>query len=270
MATYYDGLNYAFKLFEDDPPASSAQLIFLHLLHENNRHGNTGTVKISDRELGHRTRLSKQTITEAKRTLKNRGLIDFHTDRDKPKAPTVYTLPLFTLGQIVGQDIGQEVGQTLGQKVGHEGFVSYTAHAKDLRLKTEEINNNNTCTRELKETNALNEVGEHASDLDAIIDEWQESPCFAKLDFQLISELDVLLKKLGVSAIREAMDKAKRSNSNRNGVSFSYFKAILENTKGDKPSAKRGRKSVRTVQGEYDKSNTRQYPWDDNGREGKA
>ena len=260
MATYYDGLNYTFKLFEDDPPASSAQLIFLHLLHENNRHGNTGTVKISDRELGHRTRLSKQTITEAKRTLKNRGLIDFHTDRDKPRMSTTYTLPFFTIGQNVGQDIGHEVGQTLGQKVGREGFVSYTRAGGESRPKTEDFlkNNNDTRTRELKESNELKAVDaqEHASELDAILDEWQTSGCFAKLDFQLISELDALLKKLGVSAIREAMDKAKRSNNNRNGVSFSYFKAVLENTKGEKVIAKPG-----TVSRDYD-APTANVPWD--------
>ena len=142
MATYYDGLNYIYKWFEDESCSASAQLTVLHLLHENNRHGNTGTVQISDRELGHRTSLSKQTITEAKRTLKNRGLIDFKTDRSKPRQPTTYTLTFFNeLGQNVGQSVGQKVDQRVGQNAGQNALVSYTLTAggrEDKRRKNQD------------------------------------------------------------------------------------------------------------------------------------
>ena len=230
MGTYYDGLNAFHKLNEQRPLTASAQLVYLHLLHENNRRGNIGTVQISDRELGLRTSLSKQTITEAKRTLKNRGLIDFHTERDKSRRATTYTLIFF----VTGQGAGQKVGQTLGQRVGQPSLVPYTVHAKDLRPKDFPINNSNTRTREVKEREELREI----SDTDAIIDEWQSSDCFAKLDFQLMSELDALIKKLGVSAIRTAMDKAKRSNKSSRGVSFSYFRAVLDNVKGEHKHAR--------------------------------
>ena len=105
-------------------------------------------------------------------------------------------------------------------------FLRTREDAKDV--KTFYNNVSNTRARELKEREELEEV----SELDAIVDEWQDSHCFAKLDFRLISELDVLLKKHGSSAIRDAMDKARLSNNNRNGVSFNYFKAVLDNTKG--------------------------------------
>ena len=133
MESYCDALSYIYELFKVNPPASSAQLVMLHLLHENYCLGNTGTVHISDREPGLRTRLSKQTITEAKRTLKNRGLIDFKTDRDKPHKATTYTI---LISEKVGQTVGQRVGQTLGQRVGQQSFVSYT-------LNTEQPTNSN-------------------------------------------------------------------------------------------------------------------------------
>lgn len=143
MESYCDALSYIYKLFRENPPTSSAQLVMLHLLHENYCLGNTGTVLISDRELGLRTRLSKQTITEAKRTLKNRGLIDFKTDRDKPHKATTYTI---LISEKVGQAVGQRVGQTLGQRVGQTSFISYTLN------EAQSTNSNTTQTQNRSST----------------------------------------------------------------------------------------------------------------------
>lgn len=44
MEIYYDGLNDFHKLNEQERLASSAQLVYLHLLHMNNRSGNRGYV----------------------------------------------------------------------------------------------------------------------------------------------------------------------------------------------------------------------------------
>ena len=77
MATYYDALNDFYRLNEQERLVSSAQLVYLHLLHINNCHGNSGYIQVSDRELEYRTKLNKNTITTAKRILKNRNFIDF-------------------------------------------------------------------------------------------------------------------------------------------------------------------------------------------------
>lgn len=214
MATYYDGLNYIYRLFADSPPPSSAQLVILHLLHENNRCKNTGTVQISDRELGLRTRLSKQTITDAKRTLKNLGLIDFKTDKDKPNKVTIYTLKFFFgLGQKVGQTLGQELGQELGQKVGQPADVPITHVRGDLRLKTEE--------------NTYANAGAKTEEIDELLEYWgQAGGC--KLNQLLVSKLDALLKAHGLPAMKSAIDKANDgANSANYGFSLEYVRNKL-------------------------------------------
>ena len=142
MVTYYNRLKDAFQMFAKKSPASSAQLLMLHLLHLHNENMNCGTVQVTDRDLVIRTRLNKNTITESKRTLKNLGLIDFKTDKHSPNKMTTYFFP-----EKAGQSEGQMAGQTLGQS----GCVCHTQHAsamggesfppappfkEDLRLKT--------------------------------------------------------------------------------------------------------------------------------------
>lgn len=109
MTTYYDGLNDFHKLIETKRPSASAQLLGFHLLHLNNRNGNSGSFQVSDRELENRTRLSKQSITDAKRYLKNVGWLEFKTDRHKV---TTYSLLSFKVGQAIGQVIGQQAGHS--------------------------------------------------------------------------------------------------------------------------------------------------------------
>ena len=133
MATYYDALNDFYKSNEQERLVSSAQLVYLHLLQLNNRFGNSGRIQVSDRTLEYLTSLNKNTITDAKRTLKNLGLIDFKTEKQKPRQGTTYTLPRFILGQKLGQKpiqtLGQSVGQTLGQTLSNTPILSI---AKDL------------------------------------------------------------------------------------------------------------------------------------------
>ena len=73
MKTYYDRLNGTFGFFESNILPSSAQLVMLWLLHFNNRFGNTGQFYLSDNRLSLLTNLSKGTITNTKRVLKNLG-----------------------------------------------------------------------------------------------------------------------------------------------------------------------------------------------------
>ena len=91
--TYYDRLNESFVLFSQLNLQANEQLVHLHLLHINNSLGNPDEFYCADNRLAILTNLSKDSITSAKRQLKNLGLIDFKTDKHNPRKPTLYFLP---------------------------------------------------------------------------------------------------------------------------------------------------------------------------------
>lgn len=222
MATYYDALNCTYRLFEIDPPPPSAQLIYVHLLHLNNRLGNTGTVKISDRELGLRTRLSKQTITEAKRQLKNRGLIDFKTDRDSPAKTTTYTLTFFS--EKVGQELGQELGQEVGQEVGQSAL--FPIHTRAIEDKEERKKNKDEIQSRGREHLKVVE-NEEEEEIDELMEYWEHAGG-AKLNQLILSELAALLKDHTMPKIKKAIDEASLGNNNpKYGFSLNYLKLKL-------------------------------------------
>ena len=113
--TYYDRLNEAFAFFELNSLQSSAQLVHLHLLHLNNSYGNIGQFCISDNRLSLLTGLSKDTITKAKRILKNLGLIDFESDKKKPRLGTLYMLPEKISPKFLPQYKGKNWGKSQGK-----------------------------------------------------------------------------------------------------------------------------------------------------------
>lgn len=91
--TYYDRLKEFYRLNENEPYPAYVQLVMLYLLQINNVTGNTGKFHCSDNRLAFLTSLSKDTITRAKRYLKNEGLIDFQSDKKNPRKGTLYILP---------------------------------------------------------------------------------------------------------------------------------------------------------------------------------
>ena len=219
MATYYDGLNDFHKLIAAKRPTSSAQLLGLHLLHLNNLSGNSGSVKVADRELVVRTRLSKQTITEAKRYLKNIGWLDFTIDKDKV---TTYTLTLFS--DKVGREVGREVGQQLGQP----RLVSYT----QLRDKEEEtrIDDGRMCEGEVAEatkpqvsdTRTL-PLSSPSQDANTIHDEWLKAFPDTPLRGNDALKLEELAKE-DYARTQAAIAKTRAANP-RNP--FAYFKTVF-------------------------------------------
>lgn len=227
MATYYDALNDFFKLNEQERLVSSAQLVYLHLLHINNCHGNNGYIQVSDRELEYRTKLNKNTITTAKQILKNRGLIDFKSEKGKPRKGTIYTLPVFILGQKLGQKpiqtLGQKVGQKLGQTLSNTPILSMD---KDLRLKNKDEDKSTITT--IACAGACVNRNFEDDEFGKIVDYWEQSR-FGKLDFELISKLESYVKRYGLLEVKAAMDAAKASNGSSYGVSFAYFSSVLEN-----------------------------------------
>lgn len=257
MATYYDALNDFHKLNEQEPLASSAQLLYLHLLHTNNRHGNSGHVQVSDRELGHRTRLSKQTITEAKRILKSAGLIDFTAEKGNPRAGTSYALTFFSekVGQLVGQSVGQNLGQTLGQKVGqssrYKSIFTNESLDKDLRQKKETKDITSTTTTARTRDTSSNVTSSVDMDIHEVWEYETGQPLRGSVAFELER-----LANADFEGVREAIIAAVKANS-KGTVSFNYFKAVYENAKGNPTpkanplSQKGGEKSERPARIDY-------------------
>ena len=104
--SYYDRLKFAFEKFAEQKLPASAQLVYLHILHEENCHGRTGQVRIADTSIVERTGLSKSTVTETKRRLKNLGLLDFRTEKKGSHVGTQYLLPNLE-GRVEGRAEGR-------------------------------------------------------------------------------------------------------------------------------------------------------------------
>lgn len=216
MATYYDGLKDFFKFNEQAPLKSSAQLVYLHLLQLNNRSGNSGRVQVSDRELEHLTSLNKNTVTDAKRTLKNLGLIDFKSNSSKPRQGTTYTLPVFILGQSVGQSIGQSIIQTMGQSVGQPSEIPIIRAHEDLK------------TKDLKKEKSICHLANaraREDELDNLLEYWEQDLKGGRLSIEHQSEIRLWLEKNGYDWVKSAMKEA--SDANGRYLNFKLLKGVV-------------------------------------------
>lgn len=220
MATYYDGLKDFFEKNDFAPLASSAQLVYLHLLQLNNRHGNSGIVQISDRELERLTSLNKNTITKAKRTLKNCKWIDFYTEPDKPHRGTSYTLTFFTLGQSVGQTMGQSIIQTMGQSVGQSVGQPTEIPIKRAHedLKTKDLKNEKSI---YQQSNARAREDE----LDKLLEYWEQDLKGGRLSIEHQSHIRAWLADKGLAWLKEAMKEA--SDANGRYLNFKLLKGVV-------------------------------------------
>lgn len=223
--TYYDALNDFFKSLGSERLASSAQLVYLHLLQLNNRSGNCGVVHISDRELNELTQLSRPTVTKAKQILKNRGLIDFKTEAKNPHAGTVYILHKFS--QSVSQSLSQSLSQSAGEPI---------IHVRE-DLKTED---NQSLNRSRGRTCAFNWDVDAEERLTAL---WLENRG-AGVTFELLSYLRFIVEKHGLlyaeDLIREMAGALKNDRMTLNYLRGAYnFKL-----KGGDNNAQRKRAKV--------------------------
>ena len=234
MTTYYDALNNFFKSLGSERLASSAQLIYVHLLHLNNRSGNRGVVQVTDRELNELTQLSRPTVTKAKQILKNRGLIDFKTDNRNPHAGTVYNLQIFS--------------QSVSQSVSQSGDVPNIRVREDLKdFKTEDLLSTSAATRACAPVNY---------DIDRLVERWEQSEAFGKIDMLIVAKLTALLESYTCDEILAAMDKAILGNGNKRGINYNYFEAILKggdrNVRVDRHSRRTRTDAVSADKGRFD------------------
>ena len=203
MATsYYDRLNYAFEKFAELALPSSAQLVYLHILHEDNCFGRTGQVSIADRSLLVKTGLSKSTLTDAKRRLKSCGLLDFKPNVKDPHNGTPYTLP-----NIEGRAVGRAVGRADNNNINttpipskeRERTTANSAHASKAAISTNSA-----------------EVRQAWFDCEG-----------SELKGGVALGLIELEKEHGAQALIAAIHEAHRANTRLN-LSFNFVKAVLE------------------------------------------
>ena len=226
MTTYYDALNDFYKLNEQEPLAPSAQLLYLHLLHRNNRLGNRGHVQVSDRMLELTTRISKQSITDAKRNLKSHGLIDFKTEKSNPRAGTHYTLKCFTAGQNPGQNPGQSL--SINPKVTlHEDLKT-----KDLKTKELTLSDKRACA--------------NSKEFEDLLEYWDEKLRGGRLSFEHQSEILIFVERYGFEWVKAAMTEAADTNGSHYGVNMKLLRAVVERKANPKPKKSKGRENVGT------------------------
>lgn len=210
--TYYDALNDFFKSLGSARLASSAQLVYLHLLQLNNRSGNCGVVHISDRELNELTQLSRPTVTKAKQILKNRGLIDFKSGNRDPRTGTCYILHKFS------QPVSQSVSQSLSQSVSQSAGVS-NIRVREKDVKTED---NQSISQSRGRACAFNWDVETEERLTAL---WLEN-CGAGVTFELLSYLRFIVEKHGLTfaedLIREMAGSLKGDRMTLNYLRGAY------------------------------------------------
>lgn len=86
---YFERLNYAFSYAQIKNLPTSTRITYLTLIHKWNAFKQSASFSLSDRELQNLTGLSSNSITAAKRQLKNLKLIDFKAQ----KRGTIYFFP---------------------------------------------------------------------------------------------------------------------------------------------------------------------------------
>lgn len=192
--------------------SANAQACYFSILGEFNAARFPEQLSISDRELKTLAGLkSVATAHDAKRILKNLNLIDFQSGRGA-QGTTWYRLCTEHLPNInrTLTEHSPNIKRTFGA-------VPYIRASEDVKTKDVKTNSS-TATARARDTYVI----------DNIIEYWEELR-FGRLDFELISELDLLVKKYGEEEVKAAMNAAKRANGKPQGVSFDFFKAVLEN-----------------------------------------
>lgn len=215
----------------------AAQIIYLQLLNR----AAQGTVTISDRDLASSCRLSKQTITEGKRLLKNSGLLDFKSSK--------------------AQGTRYELGHELGHEVGHEVGHLNNSNTNDLELpppppppppqartdaKIAEMERRIAALEKaVGQLTRTGEVGQatrtaEANPLDEVIAQWDSRANFAPLGSVGMTKLQAMLERYSASELIAAMDEAELANKPRmgspySGVSFVFFEKVLAGRREAKP-----------------------------------
>lgn len=186
-------------------------------------------LSIADRDLKSLAGLkSVASVHECKNVLKNHKLIDFTTKRGC-RGVTEYSLPTEWLA-----NIQPNINRTLTEHLPNISRTFGTASNIRVRedVKTKDKDNND------------DGAGANVNEVDELIEYWEREVHGGRLTMEHLSELSLWLKQKGLAWVKEAMKTAADSNNNPRGVSFNYFKAVVNNRLN--PKTKGGEKSAST------------------------
>lgn len=253
-----------FKEFHRDaiqqefPP--SARVLYDTLLYKFNEAFWIDKLVLSERDLTQLTGLSPASVHRAKHFLASRQIIKCTPFKNK----TSYSLGEAVMKQLrSSNEAVMKQSWSSREAVGGSSYIRVREDVKTLDVKTSPLPTDTTA----RVCAPVNRNSEEA-DLDAIVDRWQELR-FGRLNIEMVSELELLLKKHGFDKINRAMTEAAESNGKSQGVSFKFFKAVLENT--GKPTQKAGEKRAKQ-QGfiTYKPDPDIVYPWELGGTDSEV
>ena len=216
--------------------SAGVQSAYFSILAEFNLQRFPAELTLSTRELKVLAGLkSVSSAQDARNILKNNNLVDFHTEN----GTTVYTLGTEHLPNGYRTLTEQ---QTLNQP-----NTNRTPHAQVSTLPVCPRVETETLRRD-KDLTATTSACANSQELDNVLDYWAESG-FGKLNAEVISKLEVQLRRYGLAEIRAAMDAAKLANGSNYGVSYNFFAKVLENRQSPKSAVKGGEKVAKSSTG---------------------
>lgn len=208
--TFFDGWRALNTCLDAGDLTAPTQLVAYKLFAIFNERRFPESLPVSDRELLSRTNLkSTKTIFEARRQLKNAGIFDFTAEAGKT---TRYKFGKQLINS--SETVGKQLVNSLETPAPNPNI-----HARD---KTEDVK-----TKDLSATTARARAPVNY-DIDRLVERWESSEAFGKIDMLIVAKLTALLKTYSVDEILSAMDKAILSNDNRRGINYNYFEAILK------------------------------------------
>ena len=237
------GLIDLFKEFHHDAiqqefPAS-ARVLFDTLTYKFNAAFWIDSLVFSERDLTKMTGLKKTTLHDAKHYLTSRHLIEC-----KPfKGKTRYSLGDWAQKLLLkGHEMQPTTNRPLADQLPTTSrpLADHPYYHAGEDFKTLDSTTTTTATACAGDT----------QEIDLLIEYWEQSR-FGRLDFELISELELLRKRYGAAEVKAAMDAAKRANGKPQGVSFDFFKAVLENRHKPKQAKQAKKGQVVAVEPKY-------------------
>ena len=209
---------HADKIQQEFPPSS--RVLIDTLIGEFNSARWIDSLVFSERDLVRLTGLKKTTLHEAKHFLTAREYLKCTPFRNKTR---------YSLGDKLKEWLNRPVGDQLPTSNRPVGDQLPTAFENPNIRVRENIKDVKTDLSTSATTRACAPVN---YDIDRLVERWEQSEAFGKLDMLIVAKLQALLKTYTCDEILAAMDKAILGNESKHGVNYNYFEAILKG--GDK------------------------------------
>ena len=231
MASVISGIKYVEgRLWELN---TAAQAMLFNLLIINNRLGNSGWLQVSDRRLRELTNAkSNETITRAKRELRDKGFIEYETT--DPRAETRYELLFYTREPV------QKSVQVSVQEPVHVSVQNSNSLLTRARKTLEPPPSPPPAKSPDNLTISTNEDGLE-SKMDEVVDGWREDTLMPVLHFEQESKLRAMVQngEATPEQIAQAISVAKERNSpdeyGHRGLNFNFVMSqLVRILKGDK------------------------------------